>query len=45
LRTSAEAIKRFITYMKKEHGVSRRYEFNTLHFGVYPHGSCVIGQV
>ena len=33
----AEAIKRFITYMEKEKGISRRYEFNTLHSGVHPH--------
>jgi hypothetical protein len=33
----ADAIKRFIDYMEKEKGVTRRYEFNTLHSGVHPH--------
>jgi hypothetical protein len=35
----AEAIRRFISYMEKEKGVSRRFEFNTLHSGVHPHAS------
>jgi hypothetical protein len=33
----AAAIKRFVEYMEKERGVTRRYEFNTLHSGVHPH--------
>jgi hypothetical protein len=33
----AQAIRRFIAYMEKEKGVTRRYEFNTLHSGVHPH--------
>ena len=32
----AEALVRFITYMEKEKGVGRRYEFNTMHSGVHP---------
>ena len=40
----AEAIKRFITFMEREKGISRRYEFNTLHSGVHPHAHVTVEE-
>jgi hypothetical protein len=40
----AEAIKRFISYMEKDKGVTRRYEFNTMHSGVHPHAHVTAAQ-
>jgi hypothetical protein len=40
----AEALKRFISYMEKEKGVGRRYEFNTMHSGVHPNAAVTSEQ-
>ena len=40
----ADAIKRFIQYMEQERGVTRRYEFNTMHSGVHPHAHVTLEQ-